>query len=410
MSRHLLCAAALAATLLWQPAGAAPLTLAQALDLAVQGSQAAAAARAGLNSATQTARAAGQLPDPILRAGLENLPVAGVDRFSTARDVQTMKRIGLSQEWLSRDKRALRQAAADAAVGREALQLQLADADTRLQTALAYVEAWYADATLPLALQAEQQASEALQAGRARLAASGSGSAEVLAGAAALGQAEDDSADLRQQQAAALLALQRWVGQPADELMAVADWALPTEQGFVAAAPQVQLLASEIRLARQAAALTAAERQPNWTWDVSLGQRTGYPDMVSMGVSIPLRLARAERQDRDSAARQALVEKAEAELAEASRAASAEYRALASDRQGLQQRIQRYDGGVLAPTRQRSAVTLAAYRSNQAALAHVFEARRAELDAQRRLLGLQRELARTQARLAFKPLTTGATP
>jgi hypothetical protein len=40
----------------------------------------------------------------------------------------------------------------------------------------------------------------------------------------------------------------------------------------------------------------------------------------------------------------------------------------------------------------------------------LFEARHAEVDAQRKLLGLQRELARAQAQLAFKPLASGAQP
>lgn len=410
MSRHLLCTAALAAALLPAAAGAAPLSLDQALDLAVQRSGAAAAARAGMAAAAEAARAADQLPDPLLRLGLENLPVAGADRFSTARDGQTMKRIGISQEWLSRDKRALRQAAAEAALRREGIQRALAVADTRLQTALAFVDAWYADATLQWTLQAEQQAREALQTQRARLAAAAGGSTEVLAGNVALGQAEDDTAELRQQLAAARLALQRWVGLPADELAAAAGWPLPTEADFVAAAPTVRVAEQEIALARRAAALAAAERQPNWTWELSLGQRPAYPDMVSVAVSIPLRVAPAERQDRETAARWALVDKAEAELAEASRAALGEYRSLASDLRGLRQRIERYQAGVLDPSRQRSATALAAYRSNQAALASVYEAGRAELDAQRRLLALQREMARTQARLAYRPLTEAAAP
>jgi hypothetical protein len=51
---------------------------------------------------------------------------------------------------------------------------------------------------------------------------------------------------------------------------------------------------------------------------------------------------------------------------------------------------------------------MAAYRSNQAPLASLFEARRAEIDVQRKLLNLQRDLAKTEAQLAFKPLTVGA--
>jgi hypothetical protein len=95
--------------------------------------------------------------------------------------------------------------------------------------------------------------------------------------------------------------------------------------------------------------VTASERTPNWTWGVSYGQRTGYSDVVSFGVSTPIPLSPRERQDRDTAAKLALADKAEAELAEATRAASAEYRVWASDSQRLQERIERYRLGVVAP-------------------------------------------------------------
>ena len=62
---------------------ASPLSLEQALELAVQRSQAVLAARVGAEAATQTARAAGQLPDPMLSVGIENLPVTGPDRMRT---------------------------------------------------------------------------------------------------------------------------------------------------------------------------------------------------------------------------------------------------------------------------------------------------------------------------------------
>jgi len=50
------------------------------------------------------------------------------------------------------------------------------------------------------------------------------------------------------------------------------------------------------------------------------------------------------------------------------------------------------------------------YRSNQASLVGLFEARHAELDGQRRLLTLQRDLARVRAQLVFKPVVPGAQP
>ncbi len=125
-------------------------------------------------------------------------------------------------------------------------------------------------------------------------------------------------------------------------------------------------------------------------------------------MSIPIPLARSERQDRDTAAKLALVDKVEADLAEATRVAAAEYRGLVSDVRRLQDRIDRYRAGVVTPAAQRTSVAMAAYASNQVSLVTLFEARHAEVDAQRKLLTLQRDLAKSKVQLAYKPLTLGA--
>jgi outer membrane protein TolC len=169
-------------------------------------------------------------------------------------------------------------------------------------------------------------------------------------------------------------------------------------------------LSREIEVARRQADVTASERHPNWSWGVSYGQRTGYSDVVSFGVSIPIALSPSERQDRDTAAKLALADKAEAELAEATRVASAEYRALASDSQRLEERIERYRLAVLTPARQRIAAATAAYASNQSSLVTLFEARHAEVDLQRKLLSLRRDLMRAKLQMRLKPLDQGAAP
>jgi outer membrane protein TolC len=410
MSRHLLRAFALAAAWLPALAAAAPLSLDQALDLAVQRSHAMRSARAGASGATEAALAAGQLPDPMLTAGVENLPATGPDRFSLNRDFQTMKRIGISQEWVSAEKRSAREAAARAVAGRERVMERVAAAEARLQTALAYLDAYYAGEALKLTLLNERHAREELEAGKGRLATTSGNSAEVLALTTSLGLAEDESGDVRQQQGAASAALQRWVGLPADELSAPALGVVPAEAEFVANHPAVVPKERGIDVARQEATVAATNRKPNWTWEVSYGQRTGYSDMVSFGVSIPLAVAPAARQDRETAARLALVEKAEAERAEAQRVAQAEHAALASDARRLQERIERFRGAVLMPAQQRAVVTTAAFRANQASLVMLFEARHAELELQRKLLALQRDLAKAQAQMIFKPLVIGGAP
>ena len=403
-------AAALAAALLPIVAESASLSLESALDLAVQRSEAAHAGRAGQLSVSETARAAGRLPDPTLNVGVENLPVTGPDRLSTTRDSMTMKRIGISQEWLSRGKREARSAAAQAAVQRESIQVQAALAETRLQTALTYIDAFYAGEALKLTTLMEHHAHEEFEAARGRLASSAGGSQEVLALTAACGTAEDESAQVRQEQSAALVTLQRWIGVRTEDLLPPPDMRPPTEDEYVASHPSVLGLTRDIEVARRQAAAIAKERDPNWTWGVSYGQRTGYSDMVSFGVSIPIPLSPSERQDRDTAAKLATADKTEADLAEATRAASAEYRALASDSQRLQERIERYRTGVLTPATQRISAATAAYASNQLSLVALFEARHAEVEVQRKLLSLRRDLIRAKLQMRLKPLEQGAAP
>lgn len=409
MPVHSLRAAALAAALL--PAawvGAAPLSLDEALALAVQRSQLTRSARAGAQGAAEMARAAGQQPDPMLSVGIDNLPATGPERLSTTAEGMTMKRIGIAQEWVAADKRAAREALAQAAASREALMEPLAAAEARLQTALAYIDAWYAGAALALTGQGEKLAREALEAGKGRLASVAGSSAEVLGLASALGRAEDDSAEQRQQRSAAAANLQRWTGRSADDLAEPGEPALPGSDAFVASHPAVLARRRDIAVAREELELARLNRRPNWTWELSYGQRQRMPDLVSLAVNIPLPVAPAARQDRETAARLAQLDKAEAELAEAERAAAGEYAALSSDVQRLEERIARVRASVLLPLQQRSETTLAAYRGNQASLAMWFEARQAELEAQRRLLALQRDLARARAQLAFKPIVNGA--
>jgi len=408
MNSHVLRAVALAAALLPAFAQAAALTLDQALDLAVQRSAITRSARAGLHSAAESAGAAGQLPDPSLQVGVDNLPVTGSDAFRTTADAMTMKRIGVSQEWRSASKREARRAAAGAIADRERVEVGAAAAETRLQTALAYVDAFYARQALALATLMEHHAHEELEASMARVSSGSGSSQDVLALTSARGIAEDESDDARQQQAQAAVALQRWVGIRPDDLAAPELPPAPGEAAYVDGDPRVAAARRDVEVARRSVAVAESERTADWTWQVSYGQRSGYPDMVSFGVSIPLQVAPAQRQDRETASRRALVDKADADLDEARRTATAQYLALVSDVQRLEQRIERYQSGVLAPAGQRTRVATAGLAANQVSLLALFEARHAEVDARRKLLWLQRDLAKSRARLAYRPLAEGS--
>ena len=390
----------------WPPLSvAAPLSLDAALGLAAQRSAAAQAAGASHSAALASAGAAAQLPDPMLDISIENMPVTGADRFSTTREGMTMKRIGVSQEWLSREKRDARQAAADAMAGRELLTIRTALAEVRLQTALAYVEALYAGRMLELADLNERHAREELETARARLASATTSTQDVLALDAALGMAADDKAQALQQQSAAHVALRRWIGVVPTQLVSGLEPGIPSQEAYVAAHPAVLLMGREIEVAKRATDVMVTNRKPNWTWQVGYGQRSGYSDLLSVGVSIPLPIAPAHRQDREIASKAALVDKAEADLLEARRVAQAEYQRLHSDAERIEARIARFLTEIVRPAEQRTAVASAAYRSSQAPLTAVFEARHAELEARQRLLLLQSELAQARVRLTYKSVT-----
>jgi len=382
--------------------------LEQALDLAVQRSESLRSARLGATSASEMVRAAGQQADPMLMVGIENLPVTGADRFSTTAEGMTMKRIGITQEWVSSEKRSAREAAAQALANRESVMERVAAAETRLQTALVYLDAYYAGEVLKLTTRSEEHSREEFQAGKARLSTTRASSSDVLALASAVAVAEDESGEVRQQQDAAMAALKRWVGVSPEALSSPTSKQLPSEFDYVGAHPVVVTKQREIELARRDAELVRLARKPSWTWEVAYGQRQGMSDLMTMGVTIPLQLGHEVKQDRETAAKYALVDKAEAELEEARRAAAGEYSALMSDAKRLQDRVERFRAGVVTALSQRTSVALAAYRSNEVNLETVFQARHAEVEAQRKLLTLQRDLAKTQSQLNFNPVDGGA--
>ncbi|MBL8482661.1 MAG: TolC family protein, partial [Rhodocyclaceae bacterium] len=86
----LLCCAVLTACA--RAAGA--LGLEEAQTLAAGRSETLSAQRLEHESAAARAQAAGELPDPKLILGLENLPLSGADAYSVNRDFMTMQRIG----------------------------------------------------------------------------------------------------------------------------------------------------------------------------------------------------------------------------------------------------------------------------------------------------------------------------
>lgn len=126
-------------------ADAAELTLADVEDLALRAQPQLEILDALTRAARQRAIAAGRLADPMLTAGITNLPANTPDRFSLSRDFMTMTQLGLMQEFTPRSKRRLRSQAEILSAEQHEAEREVAERTIRRDVALAFLDVWHSE-------------------------------------------------------------------------------------------------------------------------------------------------------------------------------------------------------------------------------------------------------------------------
>jgi outer membrane protein TolC len=389
-------------------AATASLTLAQAQQRALERSRALPAQDASIAAARELAVAAGRLPDPVLRAGIENLPVSGADRFNIGADFMTMRSIGVTQELTASAKRRLRAAGMEGTADKAAAEKDVAIARIERDTAQAWIDLYFAQQMMDLVRQQAGQAQLDLEAAEAAYRAGKGSQGDVFAARGRIVAAQDTVDEFDTRVRTARTALARWVGPDAD----VAAASLPdidhvrfdpdALDSQLAHHPEIAVLDREEAVARTEARLADADRHPDWTVEVALQHRgQGYSNMVSVGVSVPLQWDRANRQDRALAAKILQADRIRDEREESLRAHTAEVRAMLDEWRSSRERLARYRRELVPLALDRSAAVLAAYRGGKAALADVLAARRNELDVRLQALQLEAGAARRWAQLNF---------
>ncbi len=389
----------------------APLALDQALQAAQARSRQLVAQDAAANAAREMAQAAGQLPDPTLKAGINNLPVNGPDRFSLTQDFMTMRSIGLAQEFTRAGKRQARAARfereADAAQAGRVLAL----ANLRRDTAQAWLERYHQERLRELLRAQRAEAALQIEAADAAYRGARGSQADVFAARAAVAQIDDRLLQAERQVDTATTRLARWIGVDAASrpLGAPPDLsALPVDAAQVEAQvtqsqhPQLALLARQEEVARAEADVAQSNKSADWSAELMYSQRgPAYSNMVSINFSVPLQLDAANRQDRELAAKLAQAEQARAQLEEAMREQLAETRTWLQEWQGNQARLANYEKALIPLAAERTRAALAAYRGGAGPLAAVLEARRMEIDTRVERLRLALETAGLWARLEY---------
>ncbi|MCA7970394.1 TolC family protein [Burkholderia sp. AU39826] len=385
-----------------------PLTLDAALQSATDRSASMQAAQASVLARAEAAVRAGQLPDPMLKAGIDNLPINGGQRFTVGQDFMTMRRIGIEQEWVSGDKRRLRTALADQQVGRERAGYLVELVAVRRQTAAAWLDAVYAKQALALQQALLGHMNHELDATQASYRGAKASAGDVVQARAMLAQTQDQVLKAQQAYRTALVALARWTAAPVTDVTGTP----PAPESVVSALPPDELrlsqptlvaAADDIAVAEADAAVANSERSPNWTWEIAYQQRGGaYSNMVSVGVSIPLPLNRKNRQNRDVAEKAALATKARLMYEDTLRQVQADIRTQSDTLASGRERIANLSAALLPAADQRVQLATAAYRAGTGSLADTFAARRAQLEAQLQVLDLRRDVSQTWARLEYQ--------
>jgi hypothetical protein len=128
---------------------------------------------------------------------------------------------------------------------------------------------------------------------------------------------------------------------------------------------------------------------------------SAFSNMASINFSIPLQWDQANRQDRDVAAKLALLDQRRAEREEAVRLHIAETLAMWQEWQSNGDRLARYDGSLVPLASERTRAAVAAYRGASGPLSAVLESRRMEIEIRLERLRLEMDTARLWAQLNY---------
>jgi outer membrane protein TolC len=360
-----------------------------------------------VRAAELSVRPAGQLPDPQLVLGLQNVPIEGPDAYRLDRDEMSMQAVGIMQDMPSGPERRARRAMAAAEAGRAGAGLELARLEARLGAARAWIGGYYAERRVEILSRLAREARASAQAARARLAAGGGSVDDAIGAEIEAARIDDRHADARAAAIAARAELHRWLGEAADEplaneapIFAVDANYLRTHlrhhPGLIAFQAESALADANLRMAR-------AERAPDWGWTAMYQRRDdSFGDMASIELRIGLPLFQAWRQGPLVEARRADQARVAADRVATEREHEAMLEAGVAEYAAAQSNLERARTTRLPLARQRAEAAAGAFASGTASAAQLIAAQRDALEAELDLIDLGEILAALGAALTLQ--------
>ncbi|MEA3262369.1 MAG: TolC family protein [Pseudomonadota bacterium] len=380
-----------------------------AFDAAVRSAAANApslrASAAGVDATRSASIAAGQLPDPTLNIGVDNFPVSGPPAFTLNGDSMTMVRVGIEQAFPNPAKRRAQQGRAQADIGVAEADLAVESQNVRLETALAWVDLYYAKRRLAQLDLLNDSLIDLQATVSARLASGSARPSQALEPEQLRAAVKDRRSELEAEVTKAQARLARLTGDPDADVSGdppVLEVDGPALRAHVASLPRLQALDARARSADADVTLAQADKRPDWRIGTSYGRRDpAYGDMVSVTFSIELPLFGKRRQDPLIAARESEAQRARLMRDAGERDLLAELDADLADYALHQQRLLNARQTLVPLAKRRAELDLASYSAGKLDLGSALLSTLALAEAEVEALAREADVARDAIRINY---------
>ncbi|MDE2024272.1 MAG: TolC family protein [Gammaproteobacteria bacterium] len=412
-TQFLRAAAAMAALLLAVRAfaGPTPLTMQNAVTLALQHDSVLQQLAAEKQSVVAQATVAGQLPDPKLSAGIVNLPT---NSFAVGRDSMTMQVIGISQEFPAGHTRALSEKRGVQLADGVQAQIVERRRDVTRQVREAWLQLYYAQHALALVQTSDAALRQLADISKVRYENGSGTQQEWLRARLELANLKERELDLQNAAQTARAVLTRWLGnEDAERLLPDSLPVLPAPPAYadilnaLPSHPLAEADNAQIAAAQTNVDIAEQAYKPTWGVDLSYGRRPGgdaggpFTSMFSAMVTVSLPIFTGQRQDQTvTAARaqaNASIDSRDNQLRELKRMLDEDW---ARWRQ-LQELQTLYDQTVLPDSNTDVTAGLDAYRNGGGDFFELVRSQVGLLDARTRRLKIETDLDSVKADLMY---------
>ena len=363
------------------------LTLEQAEQMALVDEPGIVSQQWQMQSLSAQAIADGQLMDPKLQVGLNNMPT---DTFEFDQENMTQFKVGIVQQFPSGDSLNIKQQKTQKQS--ELLLSKISDRKLSIikEVRLTYFEIYYWERAKKTIKQNKRFFSQLVDIAQSMFSVGRNNQQDLIRAQLELSRLDDRIVKITQKINTQRFKLSRWIGAqnssqtlatqlPVLSIPVISDDFEALSQLFYTH-PKILEIDKKMEISRKDIELVKESYKPGWALNVAYGYRDNHPngtkraDFLSTGVTIDLPLFTANRQDKKLLAKEHSYQSLKDKRVEMLRQLVANLQQEVANEEQLQNRHQLYNNLLLPQARQQTQASLSAYQSDRGDFADVMRA------------------------------------